>query len=85
MKVFRLKFGGVQALRSMDGPGSHHVAEIRSATGRKRTLRNTSMAQLFGDAKCTAEILAFLATTGLGLRGRLREDDPGGGEPGGSD
>jgi hypothetical protein len=43
------------------------------------------MAQLFGGAKCTAEILAFLDTTELGLRGRLREDGPGGGEPGGSD
>jgi hypothetical protein len=32
-----------------------------------------------------AEILAFLATTELGLRGRLREDDSGGREPGGSD
>jgi hypothetical protein len=35
------------------------------------------MAQLFGDERCTAAILEFLATMEVGLRGRLREDDPG--------
>jgi hypothetical protein len=41
------------------------------------------MAQLFGDERCTAAILEFLATTEVGMRGRLRE--PGGGEHGWSD
>jgi hypothetical protein len=58
---------------------------IRRATDGKRTPRNTSMAQLFGDERCTAAILEFLATTEVGLRGRLRADEPGGGERGCSD
>jgi hypothetical protein len=46
--------------------------------------RNTSMAQLFGDERCTAAILEFLATTEAGLRGRKArkmtgEEDPWGG------
>jgi ribonuclease HI len=43
---------------------------IGRATGRKRT--NTSMTQLFGDERCTAAILEFLATTEVGVRGRRR-------------
>jgi hypothetical protein len=52
---------------------------IGKATGRKRTTRNTSMAQLFGDERCTSAILEFLGTTEVGLRGGRRlaggEDD----------
>jgi ribonuclease HI len=46
---------------------------VGKATDRKRTVRNTSMAQLFGDERCTAAILEFLATTevGLSLRGQV--------------
>jgi hypothetical protein len=58
--------------------------DIRRATGGKRTPRNTSMAHLFGDERCTPAILEFLATTEVGLRGR-REDDRRGGERGWSD
>jgi hypothetical protein len=58
---------------------------IRRATGGKRTPRNTSMAQLFGDERCTAAILEFLAPTEVGVRETLREDDLGGGERGWSD
>jgi hypothetical protein len=59
-------------------------SDIRKATGGKRTARNTSMAQRFGDEKCTTAILEFLATTEVGMRGRHRtdrmeEEDPGGG------
>jgi hypothetical protein len=43
------------------------------------------MAQRFGDKRCTATILEVLATTEVGLRGRLTEDDPGAGEQSGSD
>jgi hypothetical protein len=43
---------------------------IGRATARKRT--NTSMTQLFGDERCTAAILEFLATTEIGVRGRRR-------------
>jgi ribonuclease HI len=41
-------------------------------TGWKRTIRNTSMAQLFGDERCTPAILEFLAQTEVGTTGRLR-------------
>jgi ribonuclease HI len=44
---------------------------VRKATEGKRTARNTSMAQLFGDERCTAAILEFLATTKVGVRGRV--------------
>jgi hypothetical protein len=44
--------------------------EIRRATGGKRTARNTSMALLFGDERCTAAVLEFLVTTDVGLRSR---------------
>jgi hypothetical protein len=44
---------------------------IGKATGGKQTARNTSMAQLFGDERCTAVILEFLETTTEdGLRGK---------------
>jgi hypothetical protein len=61
---------------------------VKKATGRKRTARNTSMAQLFGDVRCTAAILDFLRTTDVGVRGgkerrlEVGEDD---GEDGGAD
>jgi hypothetical protein len=42
--------------------------EVKKATSGKRTARNTSMAQLFGDERCTAAILNFLRTTDVGLR-----------------
>jgi hypothetical protein len=42
--------------------------EVKKATGGKRTTRNTSMAQLFGDERCTAAILDFLRTTDVGVR-----------------
>jgi hypothetical protein len=42
--------------------------EVKKATGGKRTARNTSMAQLFGDERCTAAILDFLRTTDVGVR-----------------
>jgi ribonuclease HI len=42
--------------------------EVKKATGGKRTARNTSMAQLFGDERCTAAILDFLRTTEVGVR-----------------
>jgi hypothetical protein len=48
----------------------------------KRTARNTSMTQLFGDERCTAAILEFLGTTEVGLRGRCRGESSG--DPGGS-
>jgi hypothetical protein len=51
---------------------------IGRATGRKRT--NTTMTKLFGDERCTAAILEFLATTEVGVRGRRRlmvEEDYG--------
>jgi hypothetical protein len=44
---------------------------VRKATEGKRTARNTSMAQLFGDERCTAAILEFLATTKVGVRGQV--------------
>jgi hypothetical protein len=44
--------------------------EIRRATGGKRTERNTSMALLFGDERCTAAVLEFPVTTDVGLRSR---------------
>jgi ribonuclease HI len=44
---------------------------VRQATEGKRTARNTSMAQLFGDARCTAAILEFLETTEVGVRGQV--------------
>jgi hypothetical protein len=40
--------------------------DLRKATDGKRTARNTSMAQLFGDVGCTADILDFLRTTDVG-------------------
>jgi hypothetical protein len=49
---------------------------VRKATEGKRTARNTSMAQLFGDERCTAAILEFLATTEVGVRVRGRVDRP---------
>jgi hypothetical protein len=58
--------------------------EIGKATrsGWKRTTRNTSMAQLFGDERCTPAILEFLAQTEMGSTGRLQAgrfwEDPGG-------
>jgi hypothetical protein len=59
---------------------------IAKVTGGKCTTRNTSMAQLFRDERCTAAFLEFLAATEVGLRGRrLREEYPGGEEPGESD
>jgi hypothetical protein len=59
---------------------------IGKATGGKRASRNTSMAQLFGDERCTAAILEFLATTKVGLSGRrFREEEPGGEESGESE
>jgi hypothetical protein len=42
--------------------------EVRKATDGKRKARNTYMAQLFGDERCTAAILDFLGTTDVGLR-----------------
>jgi ribonuclease HI len=56
--------------------------EVKKATGGKRTARNTSMAQLFGDERCTAAILDFLRTTDVGVRRggterRLDEEDGG--------
>jgi hypothetical protein len=54
--------------------------EVKKATGGKLTARNTSMAQLFGDERCTAAILEYLRTTEAGLRcGRrlMGEDDYG--------
>jgi hypothetical protein len=36
------------------------------------------MAQLFGDERCTAAILEFLATTKVGVRVRGRVDRPNG-------
>jgi hypothetical protein len=62
--------------------------EMKKATGVKRTARNTSMAQLFGDERCTAAILGFLRTTDAGVRGgeerrlEVGEDD---GEDGGAE
>jgi hypothetical protein len=44
---------------------------VRKATEGKRTARNTSMAQLFGDERCRAAILEFLATTKVGVRGQV--------------
>jgi hypothetical protein len=58
-------------------------------TGWKRTSRNTSMAQLFGDERCTPAILEFLAQTEVGTTGRLQArrfgEDSGGAAHGGSD
>jgi ribonuclease HI len=58
-------------------------------TGWKRTTRNTSMAQLFGDERCTPAILEFLAQTEVGTTGRLHArrfwGDSGGAAHGGSD
>jgi hypothetical protein len=45
---------------------------VCKATGGKRTAQNTSMAQLFGDERCTAAILEYLRTTEAGLRGGRR-------------
>jgi hypothetical protein len=62
--------------------------EMKKATGGKRTARNTSMAQLFGDERCTAAILDFLRMTDAGVRGgearrlEVGEDD---GEDGGAE
>jgi hypothetical protein len=62
--------------------------EVKKATGGKRTARNTSMAQLFGDERCTAAILDFLRTTDVGVRRdkerclEVGEDD---GEDGGAE
>jgi hypothetical protein len=58
--------------------------EVKKATGRKRTARNTSMAQLFGDERCTAAILDFLRTTDAGVR-RGKERRLEGGEDDGED
>jgi ribonuclease HI len=44
---------------------------VGEATDKKRTKRNTSMAQLLGDERCTAALLEFLATTEVGLRGQV--------------
>jgi hypothetical protein len=44
---------------------------VRKATEGKRTARNTSMTQLFGDQRCTAAFLESLATTKVGVRGQL--------------
>jgi hypothetical protein len=44
--------------------------EIRRAAGGKRAARNTSMALLFGDERCTAAVLEFLVTTDVALRSR---------------
>jgi hypothetical protein len=41
---------------------------VKKATGGKRTARNTSMAQLFGDERCTTAMLDFLRTTEVGVR-----------------
>jgi hypothetical protein len=41
----------------------------REAESGERRARNTSMVLLFGDERCTAAILEFLATTAVGLRG----------------
>jgi hypothetical protein len=43
---------------------------VSKATHRKRTARNTSMTQLFGDARCIAAILEFLEATEGGRRGQ---------------
>jgi hypothetical protein len=51
--------------------------DIRKATDGKRTARNTSMAQLFGDERCTAAILDFLRTTDVGVRGQGRRLEAG--------
>jgi hypothetical protein len=62
--------------------------EVKKATGGKRTARNTSMAQLFGDERCTVAILDFLRTTDVGVRRgterplEVGEDD---GEDGGAE
>jgi hypothetical protein len=62
--------------------------EMKKATGGKRTARNTSMAQLFGDERCIAAILDFPRTTDVGVRGgkerrlEVGEDD---GEDGGAE
>jgi ribonuclease HI len=57
--------------------------DIGKATDGKRTARNTSMAQLFGDERCTAAILEFLATTEVGLWRRARGTDEHSEDPGG--
>jgi hypothetical protein len=62
--------------------------DIRKETEGKRTVRNTSIAQLIGDERCTAAILEFLQTTEVGMRGRCRRagsEDPGGGLETGSE
>jgi hypothetical protein len=62
--------------------------EVKKATGGKRTARNTSMAQLFGDERVSAAILDFLRTTDVGVRRdkerrlEVGEDD---GEDGGAE
>jgi hypothetical protein len=60
---------------------------IGRATGRKRP--NTSRAQIFGDERCTAAILEFLATTEVGVTGRqarqMASDEHDGGERTGED
>jgi hypothetical protein len=38
------------------------------------------MAQLFGDERCTAAILEFLATTKVGVRGQVARPTAGAGE-----
>jgi hypothetical protein len=43
--------------------------EVKKATGGKRTARNSCMAQLFGNERCTTAILDFLRTTDVGVRG----------------
>jgi hypothetical protein len=61
---------------------------IGKVTGRKRTARNTSMAQLFGDERCASAILEFLGTMEVGLRGGRRlagGEDDGEERPGGED
>jgi hypothetical protein len=58
--------------------------EVKKATGGKRTARNTSMAQLFGDERCTAAVLDFLRTTDVGVR-RGKERRLEGGEDDGED
>jgi hypothetical protein len=57
----------------VEGLTDHHVARSSEGNGRegKRTARNTSMAQLFGDERCTAAILELLATTEVGVRGQV--------------
>jgi hypothetical protein len=82
-----------KTLPPVEGTAGHHVAR----EDKKRTARNTPMATLFGDERCTAAILEFLENTEVGLRGQKgfrmesdggtqieleEEDDPGGEDSG---